>query len=66
MSDLEGLGGIGRTGTVMGCYLVRHGWEPAEALAEIKRLRRGSPDGYKASPETPAQEVFVLNWRKGT
>ena len=40
-------GGIGRTGTVVGCYLVRHGMDGEEALAEIARLRQGTPDGWK-------------------
>ena len=28
-------GGVGRTGTVVGCYLVRHGLTPDSALAQI-------------------------------
>jgi hypothetical protein len=55
-------GGIGRTGTVMGCYLVRHGMSGQEALDKIARLRRGTPDGWKRSPETGAQRQMVLDW----
>lgn len=55
-------GGIGRTGTVVGCYLVRHGLSGQEALTEIARLRRGTPDGWKDSPETPAQHEMVMGW----
>jgi hypothetical protein len=45
-------GGIGRTGVAAGCYLVRHGWQPGEALALIAKRRKGTPDGYRPSPET--------------
>ncbi|MGE0128530.1 MAG: hypothetical protein AB7U82_10655 [Blastocatellales bacterium] len=56
-------GGIGRTGTVVGCYLVEQEMSGAEALAEIRRLRRGIPDGWRKSPETQTQEDFVKSWR---
>ena len=45
-------GGIGRTGTVVGCYYVRHGLEPQKALGQIAKLRRNTPDGWRQSPET--------------
>jgi hypothetical protein len=57
------LGGIGRTGTVLGCYLVEHEVSVAEALAEIQRRRRGTKDGWKKFPQTPAQVDFVKRWR---
>ena len=57
-------GGIGRTGTVVGCYLVRHGAAGAAALAEIARRRQGTPDGYRQSPETEEQRRLVLAWRE--
>ena len=38
-------GGKGRTGTVVGCYLARHGIATGwDALRKIKSLRRGVPD----------------------
>lgn len=43
-------GGIGRTGTVLGCYLVRGGRTADEALAAV--------DG----PETDEQRAFVRAW----
>ena len=55
-------GGIGRTGTAIGCYLVGQELSGAEALAEIRRLRRGTPNGWRKSPETQAQEDFVKSW----
>lgn len=58
-------GGIGRTGTVIGCYLVRHGVSGDLALAEIARLRSGTSDDWKDSPETPDQMRMVLSWQSG-
>jgi protein-tyrosine phosphatase len=58
------LGGIGRTGTVVGCYLVQQGMDGQAALDRIAQLRRGTPDGRRASPETGAQCQMVLGWVK--
>ena len=55
-------GGIGRTGTVVGCYFVRHGMVAQEALNLIANLRRFTPDGWRPSPETSSQRQMVLNW----
>ena len=55
--------GLGRTGTVIGCWLVRRGLAPAEALPELTRLRRGTRDAHIRSPETDAQRNFVAAWR---
>jgi len=57
------LGGVGRTGTVLGCYLVEHEVSVAEALAEIQRRRRWTKSGWKKSPQTPAQVDFVKKWQ---
>ena len=57
--------GIGRTGTVVGCYLVRHGLSGESAVAEIARLRRGLPNSWMVSPETEIQRQTVRNWRAG-
>lgn len=59
------LAGRGRTGTVVGCYLVRHGMSGQEALDEIARLRKGIPDAFNRSPETNEQRQMVLNWSVG-
>jgi hypothetical protein len=58
-------GGIGRTGTVVGCYLVRHGSSGREALDEIARRREGTPDGHRRSPENDEQAQRILDWRVG-
>jgi predicted protein tyrosine phosphatase len=57
--------GIGRTGTVVGCYLARHGLGGPEALREIRRLRQGVPDGWVTSPEVRVQREMVWNWPVG-
>lgn len=54
--------GVGRTGTVVGCYLVRHGLAPREALDTITRWRQGRSNERRRSPETGQQERFVLAW----
>ena len=50
--------GIGRTGTVVSCYLVRHGMDPVEAMDATSRWR-----GIR-SPQSAEQEEFVLGWRE--
>lgn len=60
------LAGIGRTGTVVGCYLVRHGMSGEQALRQIAHLRQATPHAHFVSPETEAQRQFVLNWARET
>lgn len=57
-------GGVGRTGTVIGCWLVRHGLDGGDAVARIAELRSGMASG-RPSPETPAQVTLVRGWRRG-
>ncbi len=59
-------GGIGRTGTVVGCYLARHGIAGVEALEGIAHLRAGIPAGRLQSPETPEQVEMIMSWKPGT
>ncbi len=63
---LHCIGGIGRTGMVVGCYLVRHGRSGTEAVQQIHDYWRSEPARryIPMSPETPAQVQFVLNWRE--
>jgi len=67
-------GGVGRTGTVVGCWLIRHGYATIDDVLEvISDLRlgdagRGPNAGLgeaKMSPETPEQVDFVLGWEQG-
>lgn len=55
-------GGIGRTGTVVGCYLVRHGLTGRHALARLVELRAGLADAWRRSPESDEQWQMVLDW----
>lgn len=57
-------GGIGRTGLVVGCYLVRHGLTGEQALAELARLWRGvqKSDTWPTTPETEEQENWIRTW----
>ena len=60
------LGGKGRTGTVVGCYLMRHGIaDKTTVLERIKELRRCDPECSSPSPETTGQQHMVLNWNQG-
>jgi protein-tyrosine phosphatase len=54
--------GIGRTGTVVGCHLVRHGRGAQEALDELARLRRGTALADSPSPVTDEQRQLVYEW----
>ncbi len=58
-------GGIGRTGTVVGCYLVRHGMPGEAALEEIMRLRQAMPNGGALSPRREPQRQMVRTWPSG-
>lgn len=57
--------GIGRTGTVIGCYLVQHGMSGEAALERIAELRDGIPISWTRSPESSAQWTMVTNWQVG-
>ena len=58
-------GGIGRTGTVVGCYLVRHGMQGEVALEEVMRLRQAMPNGGDLSPRREPQRQMVRTWSIG-
>jgi hypothetical protein len=58
--------GRGRTGTVVGCYLKRHGMaEDTDVIQKLAALRRGTPNGRETSPHTKEQVRMVRNWKKG-
>ena len=57
-------GGIGRTGTVVGCYLVRHGRTGQGALAQLAEWWQAVPKSriWPHTPETARQTEYILNW----
>jgi predicted protein tyrosine phosphatase len=60
-------GGIGRTGTAVGCWLVEQGLSGDEALALIQRKWQvmAKRDRAQVSPETEDQRNYILNWMPG-
>lgn len=56
-------GGVGRTGTVLGCLLVEDGTPPDEVFERIAHLRRDTERADRSSPETEEQREFVTGWR---
>ena len=52
--------GCGRTGVVVGSWLVRHGVDPQDALRRIADARG------LGCPQTLEQRLFVLDWRGGS
>jgi protein tyrosine/serine phosphatase len=55
--------GLGRTGTVVGCYLQRHGLTTAEnVIIHIAELRQRMPSGMLHSPQTSGQVRMVQHW----
>jgi hypothetical protein len=59
-------GGIGRTGTTVGCYLVRQGLDGEEALRKLAECWSQVPKSriHPQSPETRQQVEFVLDWAR--
>ena len=55
-------GGRGRTGTVVGCYLVEQGIPGEQALEQVRTWRQVTDKAHLPSPETYAQQAMVLNW----
>lgn len=59
-------GGIGRTGTVVGCYLARHGFAVGEDIIFLIRSpRHHTTQRFIESPETPEQRALVVSWKNG-
>jgi len=57
-------GGMGRTGTTICCWLLRHEYvDCGNVLSVLTQLRQADKEraGWKA-PENENQELFVLNW----
>ena len=58
-------GGIGRTGTVVGCWLVETGRAGDDVFEAIKAMRAGTMKRRTQSPETSDQADFILEWPSG-
>jgi hypothetical protein len=58
--------GRGRTGTVVGCFLKRHGMaEDKDVIQKLAFLRKDTPNGRETSPHTKEQIRMVTSWKKG-
>jgi protein-tyrosine phosphatase len=51
--------GCGRTGVVVGCWLVRHGATPHDALTRIAETRG------LGCPQTLEQRLLIMSWATG-
>lgn len=56
--------GIGRTGTVIACFLIERGLSPVDALEDLNRMWQQSARAaaWPHVPETDEQTKFVLTW----
>ena len=60
------LGGVGRTGTVVGCYLARHGYASGHRILQlIQQLRQNTTTHDRSAPESGPQIDLVLSWVEG-
>jgi protein-tyrosine phosphatase len=58
-------GGIGRTGTVVGCWLSRQGFQGTAALDRLRQLWQACPkSAHRMSPETHEQEQYIVHWEE--
>ena len=60
-------GGSGRTGTVVGCWLRRHGYaQSGEVIDLLRRLRaEGDRKGGTSRPPSRGRSRMVLEWPYG-
>lgn len=57
-------GGIGRTGTTVGSFLINEGiCDVKEVIDFIKFFKRHTNIAHRDSPETPDQVEFIQNWK---
>lgn len=60
------LAGVGRTGTVVGCWLMRHGQATGRDVIEtIQTLRQHEAHAHWPSPQSAVQIAMVRRWRRG-
>lgn len=55
-------GGVGRTGTVVGCWLIERHRAGDDPIAAIRALRHACRKAGRCSPETDEQRDFVRAW----
>ncbi len=56
-------GGVGRTGTTIGCWLVRHGLDGEDALERVRtHFKQAKKSAYRSIPENPKQIAYVRQW----
>lgn len=56
-------GGVGRTGTVIGCYYAQQGCDFISALHKLRVNFKQCPKSeYRVSPETLEQEIFISRY----
>ena len=53
--------GLGRTGTLLACYLVHQGMQPSEAITRIRQVRPGSVETHE---QEVAVEAYAMCHRK--
>ena len=63
-------GGVGRTGTIVGCLKARelqqHNCSDYDALTVLRNYFRDMPkSAYRKTPETPEQEEFIKTFARG-
>ena len=63
-------GGIGRTGTVVGCWLRECGYDPESALERVQHLysshmAKAKSGRYPEAPQTPEQKDYIRRWNTG-
>lgn len=55
-------GGVGRTGTVIGCLIREDGTPADQVLARLAEMRQATERRHRVSPETEEQRGFVRDW----
>jgi protein-tyrosine phosphatase len=59
-------GGVGRTGVVVACWMLRHGLTTTDSFRQVlTQLRQADRErGHRPSPENTHQEEFIQSWLK--
>lgn len=58
-------GGVGRTGTLVGCWLARHGLAGEAALTKLSELWGRCPKSrFREAPETKPQREYIVAWKE--